>query len=304
MASPLPSRLLSHNNGRFSVFDPNNPNASPVERFDIVSYSWGETVKPYNCGIEGVNWDVIIARDKLEDIKRLMVTSGVQYLWADCVCINQVNLTGKSIEISKMYEYYKTASKCHILIGMPKVWNPQEIVDNLQLLDHVLSHMGGAALASEARLTQNVTNRLSMWAEKEGKEWTFPVNKQTVRSAAIDLGVLNCYSTSVNCVRDLFHNFYFTRVWTFQEILLGKNITMWGVNPRRISCIGALHVWMNLATDSKDKAYKLQAWIENSRVLKNEFVSAILRKIEEDKPVPQFPADSSQGSQLREDRHH
>lgn len=277
MASVLPSRLLGHINGNLFVFD---PRSYRVDYFDIISYTWGRETAPYNCGINGVNWDVTIPRGKLEDIRRLMVSSGVQYMWADCVCINQADTSEKSAEISKMYEYYRSARMCHILIDLPEVWNPQHIVDNLKFIDHILSHMGGAALASEARgLTENLTHRLSTWANRE---WTFPVDKSTVRSAAIDMGVLNCYSTCISHVRSLFDNLYFSRVWTFQEMILGKNITMWGINPNSISYIGELHTWIDLATDSKDKAFKLQMWIENCRVLNTGSVNAVLRIIEED----------------------
>jgi Heterokaryon incompatibility protein (HET) len=278
MAFVLPSRLLGHINGNLFVFD---PRFYKVDCFDIISYTWGWETHPYNCGINGVDWDVTIPRRRLEDIKRLMVISGVQHMWVDCVCINQADASEKSAEISKMYEYYRSAHKCHILIDLPEVWNPQDIVDDLKFIDHILSHMDGAALTSEAMgLTENLTNRLSTWANKK---WTFGVDESTVRSAAIDMGLLNCYSTCISHVRSLFDNLYFSRVWTFQEMLLGKNITMWGINPESISCIGKLHIWMDLATDSRDKAYKLQEWIENCRFLKTGSVNAILRIIEEDK---------------------
>jgi hypothetical protein len=277
MAFVLPLRLLGHIDGNFFVFD---PRAYNVRQFDIISYTWGEKQLPYKCAIAGVDWDVIISSEKLEDIKRLMICSGVQYLWVDCLCINQADVREKSAEISKMYEYYKSAHKCHILVDMPEVWNPQDIVDDLKFLDHVLSHMGGAALASEAvALTESVTRRLSMWARRE---WTFEVDPLTVRSAAVDMGVLNCYSTCVKHVRSLFDNLYFSRVWTFQEMLLGKKITMWGINLDSISHIGELDIWMDLATDSKDKALKLQSWISNPRFLNTQSVNAILRVIEED----------------------
>lgn len=160
MASILPLRLLGHIKGNFFVFD---PHSNEVRTFDIVSYTRGEKQPPYRCGIEGVDWDMVISKEKLEDIKRLMVSSGVQYLWVDCLCINQTDATEKSAEISKMYQYYKSAQKCYILIDMPELWNPQDIVDELKFLDHVLSHMGGAELASEALgLTENVIRRLSM----------------------------------------------------------------------------------------------------------------------------------------------
>ena len=273
----LPSRLLRHSQGIFSVFD---PRPQGVDHFDILSYTWGPETQPYNCGINGVDWDLIITRTKLEDIKRLMVGSGSQYMWVDCLCINQADESEKSAEISKMYEYYRSARMCYILIDLPDVWKPQDIVDNLQFINHILSHMHGAALASEAMgLTQNLTNRLAWWANAE---WAFDMDKSKVRAAAIDMGVLNCYSTCISHVRSVFQNLYFSRVWTFQEMLLGNNITMWGINPDRISCIGELHIWMDLAIDSKDKAYKLQRWIDTSRVLKTASVNAILRIIEED----------------------
>jgi hypothetical protein len=195
MASDLPSRVLCNNNGKFSVVDPRSSSMNRFE-FDIISYTWGQEVAPYQCGIDGVDWDVTISMEKLEDIKRLMVTAGVQHLWVDCVCIDQVNTKEKAAEISKMYEYYKNAKKCHILLEMAQVWNPQDIVNDLKFLDHTLAHMREAALASEAMgLSANFKARLSTWADKQ---WTFPVDRSTARSAAIDMGVLNCYSTCIS----------------------------------------------------------------------------------------------------------
>jgi hypothetical protein len=278
MASVVPLRLLGHTNGHFEVFDPREL-AHRVDHFDIITYTWGVKTQPYNCGIDGVDWNVKVSRKKLEDIKRLMIKDNVQYLWVDCVCLNQDDEKEMSVEIPKMYKYYKSARKCYILMDMDEVWNPQDIVDNLKFLDHILSHMGEAALASEAMLTENLTNRLSTWANTN---WTFPLDASTVRSAAINMGVLNCYSTCISRVRSLFNNLYFSRVWTFQEMLLGKNITMYGINDKSISCIGKLDTWMDLATDSKDKAYKLKEWIMTSRVQRPASVNAILRIIEED----------------------
>ena len=277
MAPVLPLRLLGREKEHFYVFDPRD---REVTDFDIISFRWGDTVDEYSCGIDGVHWNVKICPDRLEDIKSLMIRDNVQYMWVDCVCINQCDDWEKSVEIARMSEYYKSARKCYILIQMVEVWGPHDIVDNLRFIDHILSHIGGAALASEAMLTENLTKRLSEWANK--RDWSFPMNKADVQSAAIEMGLLNCYSTSIKNVWSLFQNPYFSRVWTFQEMLLGKNITMWGINEKQLSCIGELNTWMDLATDAKDKAHKLQEWIERCRVLKSSAVNAILRIIEED----------------------
>lgn len=285
VAHPLPSRLLGRIDGKFKVFDTHDPKAPRVNHFDIITYTWGPTRAAYRCDIEGVDWNVEVSPDKLEDIKRLMEEDNIEFMWVDCVCLNQDNKTEIDAEVLKMYDYYKRARKCYILMEMDEVWNPQEIVDNLKFIDHILSHMDGAALASETRLTGNLINRLAVWAKAN---WVFPMEYTTVRSAAIDMGVLNCYATCISRVKSLFQNPYFTRVWTFQEMLLGKNITIYGINKESISCIGELETWMDLATDATDKAYKLESWIDSSRVIKTASVNAILRIIEEDCLVLNF----------------
>jgi rubrerythrin len=178
MTFALPLRLLGHNNGNFFVFE---TRSYSVDSFDIISYRWGDRAPEYNCGIQGVDWGVAIPTKKLADIKRLVITAKVRYLWVDCVCINQANEMEKAAEIAKMYKYYKSARKCHILIDMVDVWVPQDIVDDLRFIDHIIWNMGGASLASEAMLTSKLNNRLSPWATRR---WTFAIDQTTMMAAS------------------------------------------------------------------------------------------------------------------------
>jgi hypothetical protein len=288
MAFHLPLRLLSLIDGQFKVID---PSADGVREFDIITYTWGDPVPSYECDIPGVDWKLTIAPRKLKDIKRLMVTAEIQYLWADCVCLNQSDEKEKNAEVLKMYKYvrfyrtlevsfsacsnyipvadfllqYKSASRCYILSEMDVVYNPQVVVDNLWFLGHILSSIGGAALASEVKdLSENLIQKLQRWADIK---WLFRIDPNIVRSAGIDMGVINCYSTCVHQVRSLLGNLYFTRVWTFQEMLLGQNITMYGIDEHHVSCLGQFDSWMDLATETKDKAIALRDWIAQSRRL-------------------------------------
>jgi hypothetical protein len=122
----------------------------------------------------------------------------------------------KIFELSRMFEYYKSARKCHIPMSMEKneaVRDPLEIVDNLKFIDHILSSMGGAALASEVpHLSNDFKHRLCMWANMEGEAWTFPLKKEPVRSAGVDICVQNCYSTCTRYIRLLFRNLCIIRV--------------------------------------------------------------------------------------------
>lgn len=280
MAIVLPSRLLGCFDGEYRVFDPRSASAPRVSAFDIISHTWHEPQPPYKCEIPGVDWELTIDRMKIQEIKTLMLKKDVlPFLWVDFLCLNQEDRDEKHAEIVKMYEYYRSARKCHVLIDMVKDWSPQKIVDDLKFVDHILSSIQSTSLASEAIWREGPSQRLSWWANEA--TWVFPLDKAIVMSAAIDMGVLNCYSTCIDCVKSLFDNLYFFRVWTFEEMLLGKNLTLWSAHGG-VSCIGQLETWMDLAIDSADKAAKLSTWIEKGRVLTTSSIDAILGIIEDD----------------------
>ncbi|KAM3077631.1 hypothetical protein ACMFMG_006961 [Clarireedia jacksonii] len=282
MSSTIPIRLLCHSNGQFRLID---TRSQAVPSFDIISYRWGQGVTEYSCEVPGVHWNITLSKKKVKDIMRLMKEAKIQYLWCDALCINQEDEGEKNREIAKMHEYYKNARTCHILIHMKTPWNPQKIVDDLSLVDQFIYALGRVTRTSEKSLEPNLREFMSVWSKNQ---WKFPLAKETVQSAAVDMAVLNCYSTCAGYVKALFRNLYFTRVWTFQEMLLGRNITMWGVNLDRIDCIGELETWMNLASDAKDKALKIKTWIADSREEYSEATFALLGTMEEDLLVLEY----------------
>ncbi|KAH7303937.1 heterokaryon incompatibility protein-domain-containing protein [Stachybotrys elegans] len=282
MDDELPLRLLSHNNGNFFVFETHQ--RPEVDHFDILSYTWGPTKKKenaYDCGIPGVEWRVVLQEQKINDIKQLMLQAGIQYLWVDSLCLDQNNEEETDQRITKIHQYYRNARRCHIMLGMSEAWHPQTIVDNLKYLDHVLFNLQGNSLASEAPgLTSYVINRLLEW--ENGKRWVFELDLPSVRSTAIEPGLLNCYATCISHVKMLFHNPYFSRVWTFQELILGRNICVWGMSSDGVSEIGEFSVWLDLATDAIDKAVKLRDWIQKWRRVNTTTIDTILKLVDED----------------------
>lgn len=291
MSTVRPLRLLHQHKCIFTLVDLRHTH---VDSFDIISHRWypaedvaygyddirrpdGKVLEGHR--IQGLNWPIKISREKISHIEDFMIAADVEYLWVDCICIRQDDEEEKDGEVPKMFEYYKAAQTCHILMKMSAVWNPQQIVGGLKFVDHVQHYMGESALSSQApNLNRDTVNDLNQWA---GKPWTFPVSATTVRSAAVDIGLLNCYSTCVSNVVSLFDNEYFTRVWTFQEMILGKNIRMWAIDNAKVADIGELDTWMDLAIDAKDKALKLLDWIDRSRLLKPAAVLAIMRVFQE-----------------------
>jgi len=275
----LPIRLIRRTGEEFSVFSPDEEDSL---RFEIVSYEWGPRVPGYRCDIPDVTWDVITAQARIDDIKQLMHAAKVDYMWADCVCIKQLDGLEKSQELGNMCKYYQQASRCHVLIRLDHPWCPKDIISNLKLVDHVITSINSASISSKSpALSGDVMAKLADWAEEE---WSFDsLDKSTVESTAIDVGLLNCYATCIQRITSLFEASYFSRVWTFQEILLGKDISMWGVtsDSSRVAPlgIGKFQDWVNLATDAKDKAMKLWEWVATARKVNTDAVDAILHAI-------------------------
>jgi hypothetical protein len=165
MSSVRPLRLLRQQRGVFTLVDLRH---TYVESYDIISHRWypAET-KPYGyddkCGADGrvltdpsdpekeltghkiqaLDWTIDTSREKIAHIKDFMIAADLEYLWVDCICIKQDDEEEKAGEVPKMFEYYKAAQTCHILMKMPAVWDPKEMVHELKFVDHVMYHMGG-----------------------------------------------------------------------------------------------------------------------------------------------------------------
>lgn len=101
---------------------------------------------------------------------------------------------------------------------MPERFDPQRISDDLKLLDHIMSNIGGASMIVDSmKLSSNLEERLLNWAKKP---WTCDVlSEMAAKTAGMDIGVMNLYNTCISQVKSIFENEYFTRVWTFQEMI-------------------------------------------------------------------------------------
>ncbi|KAI0520971.1 heterokaryon incompatibility protein-domain-containing protein [Xylaria bambusicola] len=293
MASP---RYLLHryNGTQFSIVETNGHSYD----YDIVSYCWGDPVDKYQYNhfrekgeddgldsekdqIEGLKWNITINREKVKAFKKLMCFKDVDFMWVDSLCINKADKQQEAEELAKMFQYYKQARNCYLMMDMPELFDPQQISDDLKLLDHITSNIGGASLLVETmRLSPNLEERLQGWAKKP---WISDVlSEAAAETSGMDISVMNCYNTCISQVKSIFENKYFTRVWTFQEMILGKNLHIIGVTENNLSSVGSLFKWMELARDCDDKAHKLYDWINDARIVKTASIGLVLRLILDD----------------------
>ncbi|KAJ3571899.1 hypothetical protein NPX13_g5228 [Xylaria arbuscula] len=293
--SSTPRYLLHRYNGnQFSLIE----TSGRSYHYDIISYCWGKQVDEYDYNhikqkgqsdgldsekdrIEGLDWVITIRREKVNAFKELMRFKDVEYLWTDSLCINKHDKQQESEEMAKMFQYYKQARNCYIMMNMPGRFDPQQISDELKLLDHIMSNIGGASMVIDSmRLSSNLEERLRNWARKP---WTCDVlSELAAKSAGMDVGVMNLYNTCISQVKSIFENEYFTRVWTFQEMILGKNLQIVGFTDGQASNIGSLFQWMELARDCQDKAIKIRNWIDGPRVVNTASIQLVVGLIEDD----------------------
>ncbi len=231
----------------------------PVDKYDYNHVREEDEIDGWDSEkdrIDGLNWDIEIRREKVDWFKRLMHFKDVEYLWADSICINKNDKEQEAEELSKMFQYYKvriktsracslslavsraragsmrltlgiltdmflctqSARNCYIQIDMPELFDPHQIADDLKLLDHIISNIRGASMVMDTmKLSPNLEARLTQWTKTP---WIHRgLSEAAARSAGMDIGVMNCYNTCVSHVKSLFDNEYFTRVWTFQEMI-------------------------------------------------------------------------------------
>jgi len=86
-ASPVnctvPLRFLTRPTGNFLAVVDRRAGNYEFDEYEILTYQWGTSSPPYNCGIPGVSWNVTVSAAKIHAIQRFMVASGTQRLWVD-----------------------------------------------------------------------------------------------------------------------------------------------------------------------------------------------------------------------------
>jgi len=178
-------------------------------------------------------------------------------------CINHKNVIEKAVTVANIPQYFRNARKCHVLLDNLASDQPMrsldDIFDNLKFIDQALAQAGGRPLVTSPLTGEDFNRRLAGWAHDA---WCFPVEKSTIEYAAIEPGLLNGYSMCSNHIQSLFDHPYFSRAWCFPEMMLGKNLSIWGANEAAAFHLGDFQAWLELVREVRDKAMKLGTWVE------------------------------------------
>lgn len=170
----------------------------PLPGYECVSYAWGdhEDTKPViinekNVVITGNLYDVL--RHIRSKIKTVVV-------WADAICINQLDKNEKSHQVVLMTEIYRLCSKVYIWLGLPE---PGSLTGNpFEFLEHFIQ---GKHFYDFPGFDRDKSTGRWIWKENEACSNILNDFLQVVKSS------------------------WWTRAWTVQECLLPRdNLVMFG----------------------------------------------------------------------------
>ena len=92
-----------------------NP-ASGVE-YEALSYTWGDQLDTLPIYVDGI--ELYITKNLEAALRHLRFTDRPRRLWADAVCINQMDDEEKSLQVQRMDKIFSSASKVIIWLGQP-----------------------------------------------------------------------------------------------------------------------------------------------------------------------------------------
>lgn len=112
--------MLTLKPGRFSdpltgSFIERNLDNGSIE-YEALSYVWGSTYS--NCYIDIDGWVSSITGNLEDALRRLRKTDDVRYVWADAICINQLDIVEKNEQVALMGDVYERAATVVIWLGL------------------------------------------------------------------------------------------------------------------------------------------------------------------------------------------
>ncbi|KAH7129229.1 heterokaryon incompatibility protein-domain-containing protein [Dactylonectria macrodidyma] len=119
--------ILSHNFLSFRSLVVPRTGAPP---YTAVSYTWGDEPPSQTIQLDGQSFSVRLNLwSCLHYISSHARNAGVEYLWADAICINQNDTDERSAQVSLMDQTYANASFVSVWLGLPTL--PEHLWDQI-----------------------------------------------------------------------------------------------------------------------------------------------------------------------------
>ncbi|PQE28239.1 Heterokaryon incompatibility protein [Rutstroemia sp. NJR-2017a WRK4] len=171
-----------------------------------LSYVWGDPNPPMSIFLGGKRRNV--GPSLFEALKELRDPSVPALLWVDALCIDQTNVSEKNHHVGMMGPIYNRAGCVLIWVDGKETMPPR-----FKLVD-----MGDPIFAVMDNLAAYELFLFSPWYEIGKNDQEQPILKEIQERSNGWMGP--------HSYKQLFTRSYWTRVWTMQEALLGRNILL------------------------------------------------------------------------------
>ncbi|KAK5684820.1 hypothetical protein LTS10_002895 [Elasticomyces elasticus] len=172
---------------------------SEAEHYDAISYTWGGDEPAHDLIVEGCL--LTVGTNAFEMLQDRATSEETRRLWLDCICINQVDLREKEVQIPLMPKIYEGANRTIVFLNNEP--------DAEQVLSLLLDLEDRPWLVD---MPQGVPDRLRSWVEFQQKE------------RPLRFSMLEALDFRFRALAHLLVNEWFCRMWIFQEVIFSKKI--------------------------------------------------------------------------------
>ncbi|KAL6705448.1 hypothetical protein ACN47E_006713 [Coniothyrium glycines] len=192
------------------VFDLDN--APP---FESLSYVWGtqESTVIISC-----NGAPLRVRSALANaLSRLRLHESPRIIWADAICINQIDQEEKSHQVPQMRDIYRLAERVVVWLGL----------DELQ----------------QASIAADCVSRIASACRDYERQHEDPDGYDKFTKVIVPIKIFS--KLVCDSLQALYGRPWFSRVWCIQEVRLARNATiLWGEQEMTWSDVGMAATWI------------------------------------------------------------
>ncbi|KAK3386448.1 heterokaryon incompatibility protein-domain-containing protein [Podospora didyma] len=205
--------------------------AKGPQDYEALSYVWGND--PAECSVSINSRRFLVRKSLFGALLALRHATDWRTVWVDAICINQGDMEERNSQVRQMKSIYSQARLVNVWLG-PATFGSDRGMDLLQIissrLDKARQRRGGKEPTAETVTTKSEAMGLKMKTRKMFSAYYKPIMPlfQGDPDAIADL----------NEAVDLLRRPWWTRMWTLQESVLGREVALLcGTKSISLSCI-------------------------------------------------------------------
>ena len=176
-------------------------------KYVALSYTWGDQTKMKTVLVHGSSFQITASLEG--DIRNLQGEEESITLWADAICINQLDDTEKSEQVEKMKDIYESAS--HVVVWLGPASHEGDIG-----MDTLVQHGKEAA---DMDVHQISTVDVNNWSESNATAHAKHIGK-----FIHDMVLRNGLELPAVGLQGIFCRSWFQRVWVLQEVSVARDV--------------------------------------------------------------------------------